>query len=173
MDPIYMTLVIAIVMIVAAITIMLLWDYRQEIRDIRAVRGHARKREALLLDYYLQNNQTVTGSEQMMFTCDRRWVDRLDTESIFMQGYYATEKWMTDFRYIGIPIYVRLHNFHVHPAPNEMMSSALFDYYNSNALKSFVAGLTKINFAPIDLKSLAVIIPVVIGLCLGLVYFLM
>lgn len=56
--------------------------------------------------------------------------------------------------------------------PNRIGSSAMHDFLKSNTLSRFVAGFTRVGFAPIDLKMLAIVGPILIGVVLGMVYFM-
>ena len=102
-------------------------------------------------------------------------------EEIYRMGYDKAEKWMSELRYIGIPIFVKLHNFSIiDPATmdesygqrNRVTSSVMHNVYKNRTAKRFVDHImAKIKFAEMDVKTLGLIIPIVIGLAIGVAYF--
>lgn len=177
MSPVYLMMILAVLLIVSLIVGIWIYDHRADIRDIREVRRHARHREKLVIDYWRIDEvfQPNNVHKQAMRSA-REWTMASD-EALIGQGYLRAEKWMSELRYVGIPIYVRLHNFKIIdpttlPKPNRLTSSVMFNVYHAQNMKRYISGLTKIQFAPMDLKSLGLLIPVIIGLAIGLLYFL-
>lgn len=116
--------------------------------------------------------------------CPEDWAKHKEEELIPL-GYIFLEKAKSDLRYLGIPVYFRLSGFTVIdvsdnetakkyglPRANRIGSSALHDFLKSNTLSRFMAGFTKVGFAPIDVKMLMVVAPIVIGVIIGMAYFM-
>ena len=92
------------------------------------------------------------------------------------------EKWMTQLRYIGIPVFVKLHNFKlIDPRedwqklgllrPNMITTSVLCNVYRARTVKKYISNmLGKVKFAEMDVKVLAFIIPIVLGVAVGVFY---
>ena len=57
--------------------------------------------------------------------------------------------------------------------PNYITSSNLYSFYCSEVVKRFMDGMTRISFAPIDMKMLIMVGAVTVGLVIGMAYFLM
>ena len=51
-------------------------------------------------------------------------------------------------------------------------SAEQHDFLKSTTLSKFMAGFTRVGFAPIDVKMLAMMAPIIIGIILGMAYFL-
>lgn len=82
------------------------------------------------------------------------------------------EKWMDELRYIGIPVYVRMHGF-VKPAEvNQVSPVVLYNVHRSRAIKGFISGMTKISFAEMDMKTVGMLAVVAVGIGLGMLYFM-
>lgn len=177
MSIIILLMIIVLVAVIALVAGLFVWDHRKDIMDIKDVRKHYHRKDKLLIDYWPIDEifqQNVTHKNKMDRTI--RWVN-CDESDLIHQEYLIAEKWMTELRYIGIPVYVRLHNFHIiDPAkleePNEMTSSIMYNVYHAQTIKRYISGMTKVGFAPMDVKSLGVLLPVVIGLAIGLMYFI-
>ena len=166
----------------------IIWDHRADIKDIFKVRKHYHRKDALLIDYYRM--EPVLGLYK-----GKNWMDDVRTwhpkgvsveepyEEIYRMGYDRAEKWMSELRYIGIPVFVKLHNFSIlDPATmdegiygprNRATSSIMHNVYKNRTAKRFVDHLmAKIKFAEMDVKTLGLIVPLVIGLAIGVAYFL-
>lgn len=142
--------------------------YWEDVKDIFRIRNHRRKHERLLIDYYRE----TTFYGHWGFTKRVQWT-KLNESTIRSLGYVKAEKWEDDMRYVGVPIYVRLHQFKKPAEPNKIQSSTLYNVYVSRSVKNFIQGiLTKIGFSPMDMKTLAILIPVAIGIAIGMWYFL-
>lgn len=146
-------------------------EYRADLKDIKEIQGHRAKKDALLLDYYRVVDRMGSEYNPQYYRKIETWSSE-EEASIYEKGYLYAEKWMDDLRYAGIKIYVRLHGFKLPPEPNRITSSVLYNVYNSRSVHNFINGITKINFAAIDMKAVGVMIPIVIGLALGAFYFL-
>jgi len=142
--------------------------YWEDVKDIFRIRNHRRKNERLLIDYYRE----TTFYGHWGFTKRTQWT-KLNEATIRSLGYVKAEKWEDNMRYVGVPIYVRLHQFKKPAEPNKIQSSTLYNVYVSRSVKNFIQGiLTKIGFSPMDMKTLAILIPVAIGIAIGMWYFL-
>lgn len=182
MSIIYFMLIAVIVIIVAALVGLWLWDHRADIKDIREVRKHYHKNDKLVIDYYRVPTVFVTDTYKNRAEPRIRWVGAETSESdLYLAGYLKAEKWMEDLRYLGVPVFVQLHNFKIIDPekdwkklelkkPNKMKSSTMYNVYHNQNMKKNITGLTRINFATIDLKSLAVMLPIIIGVVFGLLY---
>lgn len=98
------------------------------------------------------------------------WSD-MKKETLARLGYREAVKFLDDLRYTGAKAYILMINFKEAEAPNAETSSTLADFYMSDAPADFQKGLTKTNFPKLDVKQLMLIIPIIIGLVLG-IYFL-
>ena len=88
-------------------------------------------------------------------------------------GYYKAEKWMDELRYIGIPVYVRLHGFKKPEEKNRITPTVLHNVWRSRTANKFMSGMmTKIGFNTMDVKTLGILIPVAIGIVIGMFYFM-
>ena len=178
MSTMTLIIILAIVIAVATVVVKFMIDHKKDIKDIREVRKHKRNGDALLIDYWRTDEGFVTTHHKWWFRKTTKWTHESD-EEIYLQGYYQTDRWMTDLRYFGVPVFVKLHNFKIidpeqlpEPYTNRLTSSVLYNVYHAQNMKRYIAGLTKIGFAPIDLKGAAVVIPVIIGLAIGVFYFM-
>ena len=177
MSIIYLSLVLLIILMIVGIVGFYLWDKRKEIKDILIVRKHARKKDKLLIDYWRIDEVFITRSEHKnKMVHEYTWVHCEESE-LYQQDYLKAEKWMDQLRYVGVPVYVRLHNFKCLDTtkmenPNRITSSVMYNVYQAQNMKRYISGMTKVQFAPIDIKSLGVMIPVIIGIALGMLYFL-
>ena len=178
MSPLMLMIILLIVVVVLAVAAVFAYQHKEDIKDIKDVRKHKRGGDALLIDYWRMDDVFVTTHHKWWFRKTERWTHESD-EEIYLQGYYMTDRWMTDLRYFGVPVFVRLDNFKLidpeqlpEPYTNRLTSSVLYNVYHAQNMKRYIAGLTKIGFAPIDMKSAAVVVPVIIGLVIGVVYFM-
>jgi len=164
---------LGIILLVVGILIAILFSafliiYWETVKDVFRIRNHRRKDERLLIDYYRDKN--LLG--HWAFTRRMSWTN-LNEATIRSMGYLKAEKWEDNIRYAGVPIYIRLHQFKKPPEPNKIQSSTLYNVYVSRSVKNFIQGiLTKIGFSPMDMKTLAILIPVAIGIAIGMWYFL-
>lgn len=94
----------------------------------------------------------------------------LSKENIYRMGYKDAVKFHDDLRYSGVKTYVRLSGFSEADQPNKETSSTLADFWYSDAARDFQKGLTQTKFASLDMKQIMVMIPVVIGLVLGIFF---
>ena len=177
MTPIYLILILLIIMIIAVPVVMFLWDNRKEIKDIIEVRHHARKKDKLLIDYYRLDPIFLGNIDHRnKMVHEMKWVHTTE-EELYKSDYLKAEKWMDKFRYIGVPVFVRLHNFKIldpqqMDKPNKITSSVMYNVYHAQSMKKAISGMTKLQFAPIDVKALGVMMPVIIGIAIGMLYFL-
>lgn len=140
-------------------------DLKRKQKDKDAIK-HIINKDAMLLDYWAQ--------EDGAYTLIKKW-SNLPKDWILQMGYLTGEKFQTDLKYINTKTYVRFHNWKlVDPAEknNFMTSATLYDYLKSNSCENFISGMTKISFAPIDLKMVMVAAPIIIGIIIGMVYFM-
>ena len=90
---------------------------------------------------------------------------------------------MKDLRYFHVPVFVRIHNMSlIDPEkewqrskldkPNKLTSSVMYNVYHNQNMKRSISGMTKINFATMDLKSLGVMMPIIIGVIFA-IFFIM
>lgn len=146
-------------------------QYRKDLKDIADISKHKKNKEKLLIDYFRVVGREKSEYNPQYYRKVMTWTT--DEESqIYERGYLQAEKWMDDLRYAGVKIYVRLNHFYLPPEPSRISSSILYNVYSSRSVKNFISGMTKINFPTMDLKSLGVMIPIVIGLIVGMIYFL-
>lgn len=171
MSIIIIITILIIVGFVAGVGYYLYKDHKKDVKDITEIQQHRAKKEALLLDYYRVVERGVSEYNPQYFRKVKSWTDAEESQ-IYERGYMEAEKWMDDLRYAGIKVYVRLHHFYLPPEPSKITSSVLYNVYSSRSVSKFINGITKINFATMDLKTLMIIIPIVVGLGLGMVYFL-
>lgn len=95
------------------------------------------------------------------------------------------QKFKDELRYAGVPCYMKLHGFSVidlsdpetaekfgFDKPVKIGSAEQHDFLKSNTLTKFMAGFTRVGFAPIDVKMVIMLAPIVIGLILGMAYFM-
>lgn len=162
------TLLLIIGIIVAVFFSAFIVIYWEQVKDVFRIRNHRRKNERLLIDYYRETNFMGHWAHRRRMT----WTT-LNEATIRSLGYMKAEKWEDNLRYTGVPIYVRLHEFKKPDEPNKIQSSTLYNVYVSRSVKNFIQGiLTKIGFSPMDMKTLAILIPIVIGIIIGMWYFL-
>lgn len=167
----------------------IIWDHRADIKDILKVRKHYHRKDALLIDYYrMEPVLGLYGGKNWMDDV-RKWHPKGASieepyEEVYRMGYDKAEKWMSELRYIGIPVFVRLHNFDIiDPATmdeerygqrNRATSSIMHNVYKNRTAKRFVDHImAKIKFAEMDVKTLGFVIPIIIGLAIGMAYFLL
>lgn len=160
-----------ILVFVIGIIIYALHEYKEDLKDIKEIQKHRSKKDSLLIDYYRVVDRAPGIYNPQYFRKVLSWTDAKESE-IYEKGYLQAEKWSDDLRYIGIKIYVRMHGFKLPEEPSKITSSVLYNVYSSRSVNKFISGITKINFNSMDMKTLAVIIPVAIGIGLGMFYFL-
>lgn len=162
-----------------------LWDHRKQIIEIHRVRKHYRKKDRLCIDYWRIDDIFIRDTAHHNKAEPRfTWVPKETTdESLYRAGYLKAIKWMDDLRYVGIPVFVQLHNFKLIDLerdwkeigldrPIKMTSSTMYNVYKNESMKRNISGLTKINFAAIDVKSLIVLLPIIIGVVFGCMYLM-
>lgn len=188
MNPIGLYIVCGLLIIMILYIIGgIIWDHRRDIKDILAVRKHYHKKDALLIDYWRVDKALGPYPGNWMDDT-RRWYPKGASieepyEEVYRMGYDRAEKWMSELRYLGIPIFVRLHNFTIiDPATmdeerfgprNRVTSSIMHNVYKARTGKRFVDHImAKVKFAEMDVKTLGLIIPIVLGLCIGVAYFM-
>lgn len=126
----------------------------------------------------------MDDEENRIVDCPEDWTT-LKQEELIPQGYIVIQKFKDKLRYAGIPVYIRLNGFVVldlgdvetaknfgYSKPNRIGSSAMHDFLKSNTLSRFVAGFTRVGFAPIDMKMLVIVAPILIGIVIGMAYFM-
>lgn len=160
-----------ILVFVIGIIIYALHEYKEDLKDIKEIQRHRSKKDSLLMDYYRVVDRIPGVYNPQYFRKVLTWTDAKESE-IYEKGYMQAEKWSDDLRYIGVKIYVRMHGFKLPEEPSKITSSVLYNVYSSRSVNKFISGITKINFNSMDMKTLAVIIPVAIGIALGMFYFL-
>lgn len=129
-------------------------------------RNHIKNKDALLLDYYMQPDRT--------YILDKTWSSE-PSENIYKLGYLKADKFLTEIKFYNTKAFVKFHDWKVCDAAkhgNFMTSATLYDFLKSDSSSRFIAGMTKISFAPIDLKMLILAIPVILGIIIGMVYFM-
>lgn len=95
------------------------------------------------------------------------------------------DKFKDQLRYAGVPVFIKLHGFTVidlsdpetakrfgFDNPVKIGSAEQHDFLKSTTLTKFMAGFTRVGFAPIDMKMMLMIAPIALGLILGMAYFL-
>lgn len=163
-------------------------DNKNNIDSIRTCRQHKQNGDVLLLDYWRLDDIFGINHKPTM-DCTKTWgTPGTDPENpyenFYRSGYLFAEKWMPNLRYAGIPVFVKLHNFYIIDPKtinekeigfqrNRLTSSIMYNVYKARTLKKFIDGITKIRLGEMDMKSLGIIIPIVIGLVIGVAYFMM
>ena len=165
----------------------IIWDHRRDIKDILAVRRHYHKKDALLIDYY--------RLDQAFGPYPGSWMDDVKSwhpkgtgvedpyEEVYRMGYDRAEKWMSQLRYLGVPVFIKLHNFTIIDPEtmdetkfgqrNRITSSIMYNVYKARTSKRFIEHImARVKFAEMDVKTLGLIIPIVLGLCIGVAYFM-
>lgn len=176
-------LVVMILYIVGGI----IWDHRADIKDILKVRKHYHRKDALLIDYYRMDGALALYPGRNWMADSVRWHPKGQDPyepytDIYSMGYDKAEKWMSQLRYLGIPVFVRLHNFHlIDPATmdesmgkrNKATSSIMHNVWKNRTAKKYISGLTaKLKYAEMDVKTIGLMIPIIIGLVIGIAYFM-
>lgn len=188
----YLILIIVILIMVAMIVYMgidILRQHWAQIKHIAQCRKHYHKKDALAIDYWRMDELFGLDDHRQWMERRMKWVPKGSYieepyEDLYRQGYMRAEKWMPQLRYIGIPVFVKLHNFKIIDpktmderitghAPNRLTTSVLYNVYKARTLKKAIAGFGKIKFAEMDVKALAFIIPIIIGIIIAVAYFLM
>lgn len=163
-------------------------DHKVQIHHIMECRSHKKNKDALLIDYYRLDPMFSLDN-------DHGWMDHTYTwytpkkdnpdepyEDIYRMGYLSAEKWMTNLRYIGIPVFVKMHNFKIIDPrtmdpnkyghkQNKITSNVLGNTYKARTAKKYIAGMSKAKFAEMDVKTLGFLIPIILGIGVGIVYF--
>lgn len=164
-------------------------DHRDEIQHIRSCRKHARRKDALAIDYWRMDPVFGLDDHRQWMDDTMRWVPKGKNfdepyEDLYREGYMSAQKWMTQLRYFGVPVFVRLHNFKTidprtmdenitgYPT-NELTSSIMYNVYSAKTVKRFIDNLSKISWAEMDIKGLGLIIPIIIGVGVGCVWLLL
>ncbi len=164
-----------------------------DFKKSREIRKHIKNKEKLLIDrsphpdkphVYINHEHWTTASEH----------------DIYGDGYYKAINFKDEIAYYGAKVFVRFDGFNIldtkrmcyvsmeriregtdddeaepigNVKPNYITSSSLYSFYCSEVVKRFMDGMTRISFAPIDTKMLILVGAVVVGLVLGMAYFLM
>lgn len=88
----------------------------------------------------------------------------------FMQsmGYFRAENYLDTLYGLGMPVFMKIHNFKEADAgTNQETSSTLRDYFDSNIDKKMRAGFTKVKLNEMDVKTLVLIVCIAAGAILG------
>ena len=188
---------LTLILIVAAIMFIVLgWtlygfykDHKVAIQHIRSCRKHAHKKDALCIDYWRMDPQFTLSDHANWMDHSMKWVPKGDNpddpyEGIYREGYMSADKWMTNLRYFGVPVFVRIHNFKVidprtmdekeigYPR-NQLTSSIMYNIYKAKTIKKYIDSLTKLKFAEMDIKAWAFLIPIILGIGVAAAYFLL
>ena len=164
-------------------------DHKADILHIRECRAHYHKGDALCIDYWRMDGPFGLDRHRRWMEVTRSWVPKGDNpeeiyEGIYRAGYLSAEKWMTKLRYYGIPVFVKLHNFKIidprtmdearigYPQ-NKITSTILYNTYKARTVKKWKDALSKVSFAEMDLKGLGIFLPLIIGLAIGVAYFML
>lgn len=188
----YIGLIILIVLMLALIAFMAFDTLRQywgQIKHIMECRKHYHRKDALAIDYWRMDPQFGLDDHRQWMDHTMKWVPKGDYilepyEDLYRAGYMKAEKWMPQLRFIGISVFVKLHNFQIanpetmDPAVtghkrNKITTSTLYNVYKARTMKRALAGFGKLKLAEMDLKAMAFIIPVVVGLIIAVGYFYM
>ena len=186
-----MIILIGIFLIMIGILGYLFYDvfkrWLPQIRHIISCRKHKKNKDALVIDYWKMDPAFNLDDHRMYMDRRMRWEPigayiEEPYEDLFRQGYMRAEKWMSELRYVGIPVFVKLHNFKLIdprtqwkelglPRPNLITTSVLCNVYRARTVKKYISNmLGKVKFAEMDVKVLAFIIPIVLGVAVGVFY---
>lgn len=175
MSIITLITILIILVFIIGVGIYLGIEYKEELKDIKKIQIHRKDKEALLIDIYRTGMGTLHDPTHQYFRQTKSWIrchTAEDKEKIYRLGYMEAEKWLDDLRYVGIKTYVRIHGFSAPPEPNKITSSVLYNVYSSRSVSKFISGIARINLSTMDMKTIGVLIPVAIGIALGMVYFM-
>lgn len=186
----YLILIIVILVMVAMIIYMgidILRQHWEQIKHIAQCRKHYHKKDALVIDYWRMDDMFGLDDHRQWMERSMKWVPKGSYieepyEHLYREGYMKAEKWMPQLRYIGVPVFVKLHNFKIIDPrtmdekvtgyePNQLTTSILYNVYKSRTLKKAIAGFGKIRMPEMDLKAMAFIIPIIIGIIIAVAYF--
>lgn len=164
-------------------------DHKAEIKHIIECRRHQHRKDAFVIDYWRMDSAFGLDDHRQWMDDTTRWVPKgknIDEpyEDLYREGYLKADKWMTQLRYFGIPVFVKLHNFKIiDPRTmdesitgydrNELTSSIMYNVYAAKTVKRFIDNLSRISFAEMDIKGLGLIIPIILGIGVGCAYVLM
>lgn len=158
-----------------------------DFKKSKEIRKHIKNKEKLLID------RSPHPDKPHVYINHEHWTTASDSD-IYADGYYKAINFKDEIAYYGAKIFVRFNGFNVFDPelekyltldeineqsanfmerPNHITSSNLYSFYCSEVVKKFMDGMTRISFAPIDMKMLIMAGAVVVGLVLGMVYFLM
>lgn len=162
-----------------------------DFRESKEIRKHISNKEKLLID------RTPHPDKPHTFINHEHWTAASLSE-IYADGYYKAINFKDEIAYYGAKIFVRFNGFNIldpetmryynlemiseegaeqkesgQRNPNHITSSNLYSFYCSEVVKRFMDGMTRVAFAPIDTKMLILAGAVVVGLVLGMAYFLM
>lgn len=173
-----MSIITLLIILIAIGGIMfgIYYHFNDAITKSLEIQKHNMKKEALLIDYY-RMDIPFKPDNRNYFTKTQTWTNKSDDE-IYHMGYDKAEKWMDDLRYAGVPIFVKLHNFRMFDIysmdePNRIGSAVLYNVYRSRTVGKFISGLmTRIGFPTMDIKTIAVMVPIAIGVVVGMLYFM-
>lgn len=138
---------------------------------VRETRRHRRAGDSYLIDYYIDDNAVVTHMDRPTYTTREGWSTE-DPESIALRGYLKAQNWRDSIEWYGVPIWVKFHNMKVHESADKMTSETLYDFYSSDASRDFVRGMGKISRVDLDVKTWAVVIPVILGVGVAAMWIL-
>ena len=159
-----------------------------DFKKSKEIRKHIKNNEKLLID------RTPHPDKPHVYINHEHWTTA-STSDIYADGYYKAINFKDEIAYYGAKIFVRFNGFNIldpetmmyHDLeeikkeynaedlkkPNHITSSNLYSFYCSEVVKKFMDGMTRISFAPIDMKMLIMVGEVTIGLVIGMAYFLM
>lgn len=158
-----------------------------DLKQSREIRKHIRNHEKLLID------RTPHPDKPHVYINHEHWTTA-SVSDIYGDGYYKAINFKDEIAYYGAKVFVKFNGFNVLDPekrtyydleeikeeaakdltkPNYITSSNLYSFYCSEVVKRFMDGMTRIAFAPIDTKMLIMVGAVVVGLVLGMAYFLM
>ena len=184
-------ILIGILCIMAGIILWMLRDilkqYRAQLKHIAECRKHHKNKDALAIDYWRMDKSFNLDDHRWWMDKTMRWVPRGNYieepyEDLYREGYLKAEKWMPELRYIGIPVFVKLHNFklcdprqhfsEISGKPCLITTSVLYNVYKARTLKKAIAGLGKVKLPEMDLKAMAFIIPLILGILIAIFYLM-
>lgn len=159
-----------------------------DFKKSREIRKHIRDGEKLLID------RTPHPDKPHFYINHEHWTPAPESE-IYADGYYKAINFKDEIAYYGAKVFIKFHGFNIldpqtmqyydledidedqgfelDAKQNFITSSNLYSFYCSEVVKRFMDGMTRVSFAPIDVKMLIMIGAVVVGLVIGMAYFLM
>lgn len=131
--------------------------------DTWDVLKHNRNHEKLLIVLEYDPETNTEGRRE-------RWTD-LSENTLRLMGYKRAYGFKDKLAFTGVSVYVKMVGFRQAMPPDHETAESLRQFLESRASEGFKKGFAKTGMDPLQMKQIIAVLPIVIGIALGLFLF--